>query len=100
MEKRRTIVWSRVALRQLENALTWISKESFNQAEKVEQAVLNKIEIASKNPEHFPPDKFKRNSPTYFRAFDTHSYRVSYKFDEKPLRMLRVRHVKQKPVRY
>ena len=56
MENKRRIVWDEPALIHVENALTWISKDSPQQAELVEKAILDFIEKAALNPERFPPD--------------------------------------------
>ena len=80
MEIQRSIIWDNQALASLMKALKWISNDSMQQAEEVEKAILNTIEIAAHYPERFPPDKFKRNNAGNFRAFETHSYRISYLF--------------------
>ena len=69
-------------------------------AEKVEGAILGNLSKSLSNPERFPPDKFKKNNDGIFRAFETHSYRVAYKFTKKEVRVLRIRHVKQEPKEY
>jgi plasmid stabilization system protein ParE len=84
----------------LTNALNWISNDSLQQAEQTEQAILTFIEKASFDPERFPPDKYKRNNPGSFRAFETHSFRISFLFTEEEIHVLRVRHVRQKPLQY
>ena len=80
--------------------MEWISKESIQRADQVEKAILETIEKTAVNPERFPPDKFKRDNPGIFRAFETHNYRISFTFNEEEVRILRGRHVKQKPIEY
>lgn len=100
MEIQRRIIWDNSALTNLTNALNWISDDSLQQAEQVEQAILSFIEKVSFNPERFAPDRYKRNNPGTFRAFETHSFRISFLFTEEEIHILRVRHVRQKPLRY
>ena len=100
MEKRRLIVWNQAALVSLENALQRIATNSPLQAERVEQAVLSKLQEIVRNPEHYPPDKYKKDNPGNYRAFETHNYRISYRHNEQEIRVLRIRHVKQKPKDY
>lgn len=96
----RSVKWDEEALEYLERALDWIADESLLQAENVEQGILEKITTATKEPERFPPDKYKRNNQGKHRAFETHSYRVAYTYTDEELQILRVRHVKQEPKIY
>jgi plasmid stabilization system protein ParE len=100
MEKSRKLIWDQQALIRLEKSLEWISETSIQQAELVEQAILEKIEIVRINPERYSPDKYKRNNPGNYRAFETHSYRISYRHTEDEIRILRFHHVKQDPKEY
>ena len=100
MEKVRKLVWDHQALVKLEKSLEWISETSVQQAENVEQAILEKIDIIRVYPERHPPDKYKRNNSGNYRAFESHSYRVSYHLTETEIRILMFRHVKQEPKEY
>lgn len=44
MEKDRKLIWDQQALTRLEKSLEWISETSIQQAEQVEQAILERIE--------------------------------------------------------
>lgn len=96
----RIVKWDDEALSYLEDALKWIANESIVQAENVENGILEKVERIIKHPESFPLDKFKVNNQGRHRAFETHSYRVAYTFNDKEVLILRVRHVKQDPKEY
>lgn len=100
MEKKRELIWDEKALTNLEKSLQRISESSIQQAEQVEQAVLERIEIVRIHPERYPPDKYKRNNTGNYRALETHSFRVSYHHTEGEIRILRFRHVKQEPKEY
>lgn len=100
MEKNRKLIWDQQALTRLEKSLERISKKSIQQAEQVEQAILERIEITRVHPERHPPDKYKKKNPGNYRAFETHSYRVSYRHTEDEIMVLRFRHVKQDPKEY
>jgi plasmid stabilization system protein ParE len=91
------IIWNKEALENIAKAIEWISQESELQAEKVEAAILTKVEELVKNPEKYPPDKLKADNNGNYRAFGTHSCRISYRYAESTIRILRIRHVKQKP---
>ena len=92
------VVWDEKALLYLEQALDWISQESFVQADNVENAIQEGISKVTEYPESYPLDKFKRNNTGKYRAFETHNYRISYTYNDDQILILRVRHVKQSPL--
>lgn len=96
----RKIVWNRDAVKYLALQLKEISKESIKNAELIENAILSRLETAIDYPEKYPKDKYKKSNQGNFRAFETHSFRVSYRFTNTQIRILRIRHVKQKPKEY
>lgn len=96
----RKIIWNKVAVKSLQNSLKWISKESFLQAENVEQSILLKIESLKTQPDKFPLDKFKVKNDGSFRAFEDKDHRISYRVLKDSIRILRVRHVRQRPKPY
>lgn len=100
MAQQRKVVWDIEALKALANSLEWISNKSPQQAEKVEEEILKRIEILKAQPERFPPDKYKRNNNGTFRAFETHSYRITYLYSKKEVQIIHVRHVKREPKEY
>jgi plasmid stabilization system protein ParE len=99
-DRARKIKWSPSALQSLLFALTRISADSVQGAEEVEKAIMGRIETAAFRPERYPVDKFKRDKSDQFRAFETHSFRVSYRYTKSEIRILRVRHVRQAPKLY
>jgi len=98
MERR--LAWNKRPAAFLKRTLKRISLESVANAEKVEEAILINLDKSLESPERFPPDKFKKDNTGIFRAFETHSFRVAYKFTDKEIRVLRIRHVKQEPREY
>lgn len=96
----RVIVWNKRPSKFLAKALKRISEDSLLQAERVEKATLTSIIGLIPNPERYPPDKFKKNNPGHYRAFEIVSFRIVYKLTEKQIRILRIRHVKQEPKEY
>lgn len=96
----RKIVWNKRPVKFFLSALTWISKDSVKQAERIEREIVEIIESLVKDPEKFPPDKFKKDNSGQFRAFEKLSFRISYKYTSTQIRILRIRHVKQKPKEY
>ena len=77
-----------------------IKEDSPKNAEKVRVEILAEIRKLATHPEMYPPDRFKNQNPGNYRAFEKHSYRVAYRHNEKEIRILRIRHVKQEPKLY
>jgi len=100
MAKIRRLIWDSKALDDLTKSLEWISYQSFQEAEKVEESILNKLEVVKFNPERYPPDKYKNSNPGHYRALEIYSFRIAYSYNEDEIRILRVRHVKQEPKEY
>lgn len=98
MEKE--IIWNKKALANFIQALEWISRHSFNQAEILENSILEKLDKIAQNPEMCPLDKFKKDNDGSYRAFETNNYRVAYRFTKTQIQILRLRHVKQEPKEY
>ena len=96
----RKIVWNKRPSKFLAKALKRISEDSYMQAERVEEGILLALEKAQVNPERYPKDKFKLDNFGKHRAFETFSYRVAYRFTDKEIRVLRIRHIRQEPKDY
>lgn len=100
MEKKRRLIWDEHALMKLEKSLKRISQKSILQAEKVEEAILQKLEETRMYPERHRPDKYKRNNSGEYRAFETHSFRVSYRYTDDVVMVLYCRHVREYPRKF
>jgi plasmid stabilization system protein ParE len=97
----RKLVWSKRATNSFGKILDYIESDSIQNAEKVALEVLQKVKYAAKHPEFYNRDKYKTENPKgAFRAFEIYHIRVSLYFDEKQVRVVRVRHTKQKPLKY
>jgi plasmid stabilization system protein ParE len=96
----RTIYWSKTAIKQFEAAITYIASDSANNAEKVLADIAKQLSKAVKNPEFFPPDKYKKANDGSYRAFEKHRYRIAYRFTDNVIRVLRVRHTSKEPREY
>ncbi len=100
MVKKLVVVWGKDAEGSLQRAYVQILKDSPKNAEKVRDEILLASRKLADYPEAHPPDKFKDQNPGNYRAFEKHSFRISYRHTGNEIRILRVRHVKQKPKNY
>ncbi|WP_394337594.1 type II toxin-antitoxin system RelE/ParE family toxin [Chitinophaga silvatica] len=86
--------------KQMRQAFKHISKDSPKNAAKVIEEIVEAVQKATSNPERYSPDKFKTDNDGSFRAFEKHHYRVSFRFTNNIIRVLRVRHTSMEPLEY
>ena len=94
------IKWNQAAIKQLESIIDYIRQDSDNNATKVETKILSKIVSLTKNPELYHPDKYKINNDGSFRVFEMYKCRISYRFKNETIRIIRIRHTKMNPLKY
>ena len=94
------IVWTKRSQNDMRNAFDYISQDSVQNAVSVLEDIVAMANKAITNPEFFAPDKFKENNDGSYRAFEKHHYRISFRFDSKVIRILRVRHTSREPKLY
>lgn len=100
MVTKKEVVWDKEARISFKKAYQWIKKDSLQNAEKVKNYFLTAAKKLSYHPEIHPPDKYRQDGDVRFRAFEKYNYRVSYFISGNTIRVLRFRHVKQKPQEY
>jgi plasmid stabilization system protein ParE len=97
----RKLIWHKIATKNLEKILDYIELDSVQNAEKIALEILRKLNRAKETPEFYYRDKYKiDNLKGSYRAFEIYHIRVSIYFDDKEIRVVRVRHTKQKPLKY
>ena len=94
------VVWNKRAYASLQKAYKTIKEDSLVNAEKVRNDILKITGQLADHPEQYPPDKFKKDNPGNYRAFEKYSYRIAYRYTAKEIRILRIRHVKKEPKEY
>ncbi|MBV9961553.1 MAG: type II toxin-antitoxin system RelE/ParE family toxin [Parafilimonas sp.] len=94
------ITWSKVAAKQFEAGIRYIAADSIQNAEKVRNEILEKVEKLILHPEVYSLDKYKTNNDGSYRAFELHRYRVAYRVLENEIFILRVRHTSREPKKY
>ena len=95
------IVWSKKATIQFAEAITYIYTDSPQNALHLKNDIEKIIESLLKHPERFSPDKYKiNNTKNEYRAFEKHRLRISYRFHQPVIRIVRVRHASRNPESY
>lgn len=71
------ITWNQIASQELKKIYEHILNDSYQNAVKVRQTIINSILSLPENPEKYPLDKYKTNNDGTWRAFEIYHYRIS-----------------------
>jgi plasmid stabilization system protein ParE len=93
-------VWSKRAWLQLQKVYLYILLDSFQNAEMVRDDLIDITIDLCNYPTKYPPDKFKKDNDGTWRAFEKHSYRVSYRVKQHEIRIVRLRHTSRSPLTF
>jgi plasmid stabilization system protein ParE len=96
----REVIWSFSAQKQLAEVYAYILLDSYQNAEKVKNDILNATSKLAMHPEIFSLDKYRINNDGSFRAFELHRLRISYRLTPSTISITRVRHTKMVPKFY
>jgi len=94
------IKWSAISIKQFNAAIDYISLDSPQNAENVQNKILNKLERIAQSPGICPPDKYKKKNNNNYRAFSIFRYMISYRIENDGIEILRIRHTSMKPKFY
>jgi len=71
------IRWAQSAETSLRKAYQHIKETSVVNAENVKKTIIGMIDKLPENPQRYAVDKFKRNNPGNYRAFEKYNYRIA-----------------------
>jgi len=95
------IKWNKTAVKQLIEAIEFIEEHEFySYAIELERRILSRVHSLPNNYKIYPLDKYKKKNDGSYRAFETDSYRVSYRVHNNEIKILRVRHTSRRPRKY
>lgn len=96
------IVWINRAIAQFhEEFLELLEQtESFQTTSRIFDEVYESVSILKTHAEIYELDEFKKNNPGNVRAFEKHSYRISYQIDGDTIYILRVRYARKEPLSF
>lgn len=100
MRQVRKISWAPRAIKQFNVAIEYIRSDSPQNADSVKERILSKIELLAEVNITHRIDPYRNNNDGHFHYFVLLSYRISYYQDEHEIIIVRVRHVKMKPLNY
>lgn len=100
MVVKKTLVWDREAVFQLEEAYHYLKEKTPPSALKVKNAILSEVKKLPLHPEIYELDRFKLNNNGQYRAFEIYNYRIVYRVLDSEIRILRLRHSSREPKEY
>ena len=98
----KTIIWTHQADAELNEAFL----ELFEQSESIETTtriiteIYESASILATNPEIYKLDTLKENNKGNIRAYEKHTYRISYLIEENAIYIIRVRYARKEPLDY
>jgi plasmid stabilization system protein ParE len=97
---KRGITWTKRATRQFNAAIEYIRKDSEQNADKVKERILNKINELSDDKVIHRKDPYKRNNDGSYLYFEILKYRIVYYAESKEIFIIRIRHTSMEPKQY
>ena len=97
---KRTVRWTKVAIRQFHAAIDYIRQDSVQGAEKVRSTILTKVNQPSNDTMVHRKDPYKKDNDGSFLYFETEKYRIAYQVRESEVIIIRVRHTSREPKPY
>lgn len=99
MEKRK-ITWTRQAFKQFNAAIKFIRKDSEQNADKVKEALLDKIYELSDDRIIHRKDPYKKNNDGSYLYFELIHYHIVYYKTPREVFIIRIRHTSMEPKKY
>ncbi len=96
------IIWTHQADAELNEAFTALldQSESIETTTRIITEIYESTTILVTNPEIYKLDKLRINNKGNIRAYEKHTYRISYMIEEKAIYIIRVRYAKKDPLEY
>ncbi|WP_299223983.1 type II toxin-antitoxin system RelE/ParE family toxin [uncultured Aquimarina sp.] len=96
------IIWTNYATVELNEAFLDLleQSESIEITTRVMGEVVESVEILKTHPEIYKLDKLRKNNKGTIRAFEKHSYRISYQVEKDTVYIIRIRYAGKEPLEY
>jgi mRNA-degrading endonuclease RelE of RelBE toxin-antitoxin system len=98
----RQIIWTNHAIAQLnEEFLELLERtKSMEITARIINEVYDAVSILKTHSEIYKLDEFKKNNPGTIRAFEKHTYRISYQIDADTIFIIRLKYARKEPKIY
>jgi plasmid stabilization system protein ParE len=97
---KRKITWTKRATHQFNIAIQYIREDSEQNAEKMKEKILYKINELANNKITHRKDPYKKNNNGRYLYFEVLKHRIVYYNGEDEVFIIRIRHTKMEPKKY
>lgn len=97
---KRKVIWTKQAVRQLNAAITYIRKDSAQNADTIKDQILKKINALSDDKVVHRKDPCKINNDGSYLYFEVMKYRIAYYTEPNTVFIIRIRHTGMEPRLY
>lgn len=97
---KRKVTWTKRATRQFNAVIEYIRKDSDQNADKVKEKILAKINKLADEKIVHRKDPYKKNNDGNYLYFEILKYRIVYYAEPKEVFIIRVRHTSMEPKSY
>jgi plasmid stabilization system protein ParE len=96
----RKITWAKGAAREFKAAIRYIRKDSQQNADKVKEIILSKINGLSDDSVVYRKDPYKKHNYGKYFYFEILRYRIVYYATPGEVVIIRIRHTRMEPKKY
>ncbi len=98
----KTIIWTHQTDAEINKAFLDLleQSESIETTTRIITEIYESTSILATNPEIYKLDTLKENNKGNIRAYEKHTYRISYLIEEKAIYIIRVRYARKEPLEY
>ncbi len=98
----KTIIWTHQADEGLSQAFLDLLEQSasIETASRIVNEIYESTSILATNPEIYKLDSLKQNNKGNIRAYEKHTYRISYLIDKETVYIIRVKYARKEPLEY
>jgi plasmid stabilization system protein ParE len=98
----KTVIWTHQADAELSEAFLALLEQSksIETTTRVITEVYESASILATNPEIYKLDTLRKNNKGNIRAYEKHTYRISYQIEESTVYIIRVRYARKEPLEY
>jgi plasmid stabilization system protein ParE len=98
----KTIIWTHQADAELNDAFLDLLKQSksIETTTRIITEIYESATILADNPQIYKLDSLKENNEGNIRAYEKHTYRISYLVEEEAVYIVRVRYARKEPLEY
>ena len=98
----KTIIWTHQADEGLNQAFLDLLEQSasIETAARIINEIHESTSILATNPEIYKLDTLKENNKGNIRAYEKHTYRISYLVEKETIYIIRVKYARKEPLEY